>query len=132
MTETDTIKGHVLYVEDDDLLRKIIARSLRKAGYEVITCSCVTEARNALKAFQYDVVISDWLLGADGNGGEVYELCKQLQPKLAERFVFVSSDPPVLDEHVPWLEKPTTTSDISRVIDELITRRQSPVGGSIP
>jgi hypothetical protein len=91
----------------------------------------VTRARIALETFQFDVVVSDWDLGDGGNGGQVYELAKSMQPGLENRFLFVSGTQPDVADHVPWLEKPVWNSKILKTLDELLeSRRQIPVRGS--
>ena len=103
-------------------------------GYDVLGCTCVVQARNALQAIQFDVVVSDWDLGIGGIGGDVYELVKQLQPVLTSKFLFVSATQPRLDDYVPWLEKPVGTRKILDAIHDLIwparPRRQTQRVGS--
>jgi DNA-binding response OmpR family regulator len=122
---------HLLYVEDDDKVRGPVTRGLKIGGYEVTSVPDVTRARIALETFQFDVVVSDWDLGDGGNGGQVYELAKSMQPGLENRFLFVSGTQPDVADHVPWLEKPVWNSKILKTLDELLeSRRQIPVRGS--
>lgn len=63
------MNGHILLVEDDDKLRKMLARVLSRAGYEVTQ---VTSGEAAIDLLQpataseqkYDVVLTDIVLGS--------------------------------------------------------------------
>lgn len=125
------MKGHVLYVEDDQQVRSAVERCLRIAGYDVTACADVESADSLLHGFQFDAAISDWNLGAGGNGGQVYDLVKRHQPQLAQRFMFLSGDEPVTDDHVPWLEKPATNQEVLKALADLVKLgRQTSVRGS--
>jgi PAS domain S-box-containing protein len=79
----DTVKAasavgqgqHVLYVDDDELMRLMVERLLQRTGYRVTTC---LDARSALEAVradpaQFDLVISDYHM-PDTSGLELARL----------------------------------------------------------
>lgn len=71
-----SIKGPaILVVEDDPTQRALVADLLSAENYDVATAESLAEARQALEASQFDLVVSDWQLG-DGNGGELLEYAR--------------------------------------------------------
>ena len=54
MTETS-----ILFVDDEDVIRKSLARELREEHFTVTAVSSGSEAISALQAAQYDLVITD-------------------------------------------------------------------------
>lgn len=67
----------ILLVEDDEPLRKIMARALRARSYRVVEAGTVQEGLEALRATTPELVITDLNL-PDGNGVEVVRACKAL------------------------------------------------------
>lgn len=62
----------ILLVDDDDLIRTVVAERLRRKGYEVMAARTLTEARSALKGSFPDAALLDIRL-PDGNGTELLE-----------------------------------------------------------
>jgi ActR/RegA family two-component response regulator len=118
-------KGHILYVEDDKLVRDTLARALRRAGYYVFDCDTVELATAAARTIRFDAVICDWNVG-DDTGDKVYATVERIQPDLLRRFVFLSGAHPQVDVHAMWIEKPATPSWILRVVDGLVPGCQAP------
>lgn len=60
--------GHVLLVEDEDMVRAVAERALSRAGYEVTACSDGEEGLAAITAGgEFDLVVSDVVMpGMDG------------------------------------------------------------------
>jgi DNA-binding NtrC family response regulator len=71
----------VLVVDDEATLRKNIARSLRRAGFEVITAADGAGARQALGGSDVDVLCLDIYL-PDENGLELLESIRRTSPKI--------------------------------------------------
>ncbi len=63
---------NVLVVDDDTALREMMALTLKKEGYEVLTAGSAGEARSVLSRSAFDLVVSDIYLG-DGTGIELLE-----------------------------------------------------------
>lgn len=58
---------HILLVEDDEALRTLLTRVLRRAGYEVSEAHNGNEAERILLQESIDLVVSDMLMpGKDG------------------------------------------------------------------
>lgn len=58
----------VLLIEDEGLLRSLLASALESAGFEVHACATAAQAQAAVGAFDPDAVISDIDLGVGANG----------------------------------------------------------------
>jgi two-component system cell cycle response regulator CpdR len=57
----------ILLAEDDDSLRRFLAKALERAGYEVVSCPDGEAALAALDQGPYDLVLTDIVMpGADG------------------------------------------------------------------
>jgi two-component system response regulator RegA len=69
----------VLVVEDDDVYRAVLARSLVDAGFSVASAAGVSQARAHLQAATPDLALVDLRLG-DGDGIEVVRLAARLAP----------------------------------------------------
>ncbi|HTE56088.1 MAG TPA: response regulator [Kofleriaceae bacterium] len=69
--------SNILLVEDDEPLRKSMARALRARSYRVVEAGTVQEGVAALAASTHELVITDLNL-PDGNGVEVVRASKAL------------------------------------------------------
>jgi DNA-binding response OmpR family regulator len=75
---------NILAVEDDILARKIICRSLRRLGHEVIEAADGEEAWTQLQAGNVRVVVCDWMMPRlDG-----LELCRRIRARLGAEYVY--------------------------------------------
>ncbi|MDP2958276.1 MAG: sigma-54 dependent transcriptional regulator [Longimicrobiales bacterium] len=62
----------ILLVDDDDLIRTVVAERLKRRGYDVTASRSLTEARGVLKGTLPDMALLDIRL-PDGNGTELLE-----------------------------------------------------------
>jgi EAL domain-containing protein (putative c-di-GMP-specific phosphodiesterase class I)/CheY-like chemotaxis protein len=56
---TDTKRGTILVVDDEDALRRAFARTLEDAGFEVAQAGTGKEALKLLEATRFDTIVSD-------------------------------------------------------------------------
>lgn len=76
----------ILLAEDDDSLRRFLAKALEKAGYEVRSCADGEEAVEALDDGPFDLLLTDIVMpGMDGI--EVARLAAEREPKLRIMFI---------------------------------------------
>jgi two-component system, OmpR family, response regulator MprA len=75
LSDTDSIGGRVLVVEDDADIADVLRRSLRNEGYEVRTSADGVEALDIATGFVPDLVVLD--LGLPGLDG--IEVCRKLR-----------------------------------------------------
>jgi sigma-B regulation protein RsbU (phosphoserine phosphatase) len=75
---------NILAVEDDILARKIICRSLRRLGHEVIEAGDGEEAWARLQAGDVRVVVCDWMMPRlDG-----LDLCRRIRARMGAEYVY--------------------------------------------
>jgi DNA-binding response OmpR family regulator len=75
----------VLIVEDDELLRARLEALVESAGYGVIGVGSAAEAREALGALFFPMIIVDRMLG-DGDG---MHLCSELRQRSSDSHVYI-------------------------------------------
>jgi two-component system, cell cycle sensor histidine kinase and response regulator CckA len=106
---------NVLLVDDDDLVRPVIADSLREAGYEVVEAADAEEAISLVHALpQIDLVISDVVMpGMDGP--TMVAKLRRERPDLRVLFITGHSGQHSLTgERV--LRKPFTNGELTRAV----------------
>jgi PAS domain S-box-containing protein len=124
--------GTVLLVEDEEAVRKLVARVLKRAGYRVLEAEDPREAiqlasrhRGGLQALVTDVVMP-------GMGGtELARTLVAMHPRLKVLFMSGYTRSEVLPAEQlggdsAFLPKPMTPADLTRTLAELVGRR--PVG----
>jgi DNA-binding response OmpR family regulator len=75
----------VLIVEDDELLRLRLEALVESAGYGVVSVGSASEAREALSALFFPMIIVDRILG-DGDG---ITLCSELRKRATDSHVYI-------------------------------------------
>jgi DNA-binding response OmpR family regulator len=68
---------HILLVDDDDLLRGALHKTLVRAGYDVEDASGGTEALKAFRRHPHDLVITDIVM-VDGEGLDTIRALRKL------------------------------------------------------
>jgi signal transduction histidine kinase len=118
--------GHVLLVDDEELVRKCAARSLQSMGYRVTECA---DGQEAVEAFQqdqggFDLVILD-LIMPRVDGREALRRIRQIDPD--SRVMISSGYDPEQDEELRELSgscgvlhKPYQIEELSRKVAEHI------------
>ena len=76
MTDSDSLTGRVLVVEDDEEIADVLRRSLRQEGHEVRTAIDGEDALQAARDFSPDMVVLD--LGLPKIDG--VEVCRGCAP----------------------------------------------------
>ncbi len=76
---------NVLVADDDDLIRKILARWLTRAGYNVREAANGTEALQMVREEPPDIVITDWEMP----GVEGPQLCHEIRQLRLQHYVYL-------------------------------------------
>lgn len=76
----------LLVVEDDTAVGPLIVHYLEHAGYDVFLAREAEAAIAAAREHEYDLVISDLVL-ADGDGHEIVDAIRALQPRIKVLFM---------------------------------------------
>ena len=119
----------ILIVEDERSIRQALRFELEEQGYEVGDASDYSEAVSALRAFDYDLVISDIYLN---NGDGVQLIRTTYDEKKDVPFIGMSAFPTsdlaqkarlILKDR--FFEKPFLASAIKDKVDEVLNVRAS-------
>jgi CheY-like chemotaxis protein len=74
-------KATILLVDDDEVLRHMLADVLQEHGYDVTTAGSVPEALKLITAGSYDVLLSDLHMPGRGDGLTVVSAMRHANPK---------------------------------------------------
>ncbi|MFQ6046453.1 MAG: ATP-binding protein, partial [Gemmatimonadales bacterium] len=119
----------ILLVEDDDSVRLVAARVLRRQGYTVLEASNGEEAMSLLGEHQREVqlLLTDVVLPGAG-GRAVAEMAQAVQPGIKVLFATGYTDDAILrhrlrDQEVELLSKPFTLESLTRRVREALDAR---------
>lgn len=87
------IARHILVVEDEPLLRDLIARTLEIRGFIVTTAASAADAKRAVKTADPDAVLLDVQLGPGPNGFDLAEVIARQRPDIGIVFLTNLPDP---------------------------------------
>lgn len=115
--------SRILLAEDDETMRKFLARSLEKAGYQVVSVSQGTDALPLLAGGGFDLLLTDIVMpGMDGI--ELARRATKMHPDLLVMFITgfaavamdKSKERPA---HSKVLQKPFHLKDLVDEVDRL-------------
>jgi two-component system cell cycle sensor histidine kinase/response regulator CckA len=115
-------QAHVLVVEDEDDVRRIICRALEGQGHRVRPASTAAGALQAMEEEgAVDLVISDFVL-PDRRGGSLVDELRRRWPGVPVLLVsgYTASTTGTLPAGTPFLEKPFTPSELVARVAELL------------
>ncbi|WP_245313787.1 response regulator [Bradyrhizobium elkanii] len=107
----------VLLIEDDPLIRELIVKALREAGYHVIHVSTGEEALAWCKRHVADVLVT--MSGCPLDGWQIAERCREHDPELP--VIYATGFSPATPRPVPGsriVHKPFHPDEIIRMIRE--------------
>jgi DNA-binding NarL/FixJ family response regulator len=119
----------IVVVEDEALLRDLIAQSLESNGFSVATAANAADARRACAAFDPDAVVVDIELGLGPNGFDFVEALHKEAPDVAVVFLtnlpdsrFAGRDPKSLPKTVAYLRKSqlVNSDDLTRALEGVL------------
>lgn len=84
-------KAHILVVDDEDAIRKLISVILSRNGHIVETTGDAGEASAKLENLMYDAIILDIRMPGI-NGMELYSKITKKHPELENKIVFITGD----------------------------------------
>ncbi|MFQ5589441.1 MAG: response regulator [Nitrospiria bacterium] len=117
----------VLILEDEDILRKVLVRTLRNAGFQVIDAACIRDADTILSKERIDLIVSDIGL-PDGNGLDFF---REVHERFPEIFGIVMTAQNSRENQLAakkmgietFFTKPVCLKDLKDVIFRLDCRR---------
>ena len=116
----------MLVVEDEAVVRDIVARALTEKGYGVVVAASPGEAQEQFTAHQQEIrlLLTDVVLPG-ANGRELYEQCVKLKPSL--RVLYMSGyannaivHRGVLDAGTAFIRKPFTSAELLRKVRQVL------------
>ncbi|MCA9323172.1 MAG: response regulator, partial [Planctomycetes bacterium] len=123
---------NLLVVDDDPNLLETFSLVLSLDGHRTHTAASAQAALEAISSLDFDCVISDLRL-PDQSGVELYRGACELQPELAQRFVFATGDIQNADSRhfmdhcgLPCLIKPFEIEDLRQVLARVTSRAGGP------
>ena len=127
--EPDRGTETILLVEDEPPVREVARRALERAGYFVLTATGATDALRICDkpGLRIDLLLTDVVM-PQMNGRELAERVRRLRPATKILFMSGYTDDAilrhgVLDEGVPFLQKPITPASLSRKVRETLDGR---------
>jgi CheY-like chemotaxis protein len=114
----------ILLVEDEDVVRRLVATSLESFGYLVISAAAPTEALAAAELNDFDLLVTDVVM-PEMNGRELAAELAAQRPGL--RVLYTSGyashvllEDGVLSEATSFLQKPFALDDLARKVREVL------------
>src|SRR5256885_6614901 len=94
MSETDSIKGNVLVVDDEREHAQVMCEALTRQGHRCDVTYNLPEAKERLSSKSYDVIVTDMVMDSRHDGLEILDLSKNLEPRPPVILVTAHSDVP--------------------------------------
>lgn len=121
----------VLIIEDDPAIQRALARLLRRQFLvEDIWVSdnatlAIEYLKTGLHGRSFDLILSDWDLIGNKNGGDVLDWLELHASHLVKRFMFISGNPLAEQRNVRSLCKPCDSATLRAAIEALTTTSDS-------
>mgnify|MGYP000325938455 CR=1 FL=1 len=122
---TSAYERSIVLVEDDDLVRSLLASYLEAAGFRVSTATNAPDAKRVINAVDPDAVVLDINLGRGPSGLDIADLLAAKRQDIAVVFLTNLSDPrfanrdmKALHPHAAYLNK-TMLKDPKVLLDAL-------------
>ncbi|MFM1993138.1 MAG: hypothetical protein RL600_966 [Actinomycetota bacterium] len=116
---------HVVVVEDESLLRDLIAKTLETCGFQVTTAANAADAARVFKATDPDAVVLDVELGPGPNGFDFAESLQKTSPEVGIVFLtnlpdarFAGRETKDLPTNISYLRK-SQLIDSNELVDAL-------------
>jgi len=140
-TETQTSErersfqnGTVLVVDDDETIQKVVARSLRARGYQVVQANNLEDALELARRSKVQVLLTDVVMPGQ-SGPDVARALLEETPEMA--VVFMSGHAHDLLEHhgveagqVSFIQKPFLPDTLLRLLDDVMKGETKTIGVS--
>jgi CheY-like chemotaxis protein len=117
-----SIERRILVIDDDALVRRFIAESLRSLGYQVDDFDRGAAAIDFLRRTQVDLLVVDFAMPAM-NGAEVARTAQEIQPGLRVLIVSGYADSAALEAALGsarQLRKPFDLNELGRAVEEAL------------
>ncbi len=123
------IKGRLFLLDDDELISSMLARSLKKAGYEVQRETSTDDVINKIAAWYPDLILLDIHLDEDKSGLAILEELKR--EEIPGQVVMLTADDSAESAitamklgAADYLTKPFNMAEVKLVIDNIIEKER--------
>lgn len=119
---TECVGGHILAVEDDDLVRRSVEHQLRSLGYQVTVAANGREAMNLLQANKpFDLLFTDIVMAGGVSGYQLADAAREICPSLPILFTSGYTEHAKAQARsgtsdIPLLSKPYRKDDLAAKI----------------
>jgi DNA-binding NtrC family response regulator len=124
-----TIKGRLFLLDDDELISSMLARSLKKAGYEVQSETSTDDVINKIAAWYPDLILLDIHLDEDKSGLAILEELKR--EEIPGQVVMLTADDSAESAitamklgAADYLTKPFNMDEVKLVIGNIIEKER--------
>ena len=124
-----TVMHKLLYVDDEEMIGRVVARYFSRRGDQVFIAHSIAEATRILEVEDPSAVLIDVWLG-DESGFELLDWIEDRKPHLARNVTFVTGE--YVDEDAPprvWrtlgrpvIQKPFELASLARTLDDAGSR----------
>jgi len=121
--------GRILVVDANESVLESVVGLLRSSEYLVESANSLADARELFANGGFDLVIADWQLAAQENGGNALEVPDSGMPGLGPRILWMSSDAPDKEGKpgyakpgVGMLRKPFQAADLHAAVGARLPR----------
>lgn len=73
--------GRVLFVDDEETIRKVLPAMMARRGFEITVAATVGEAVGLIASTPFDVLLTDLNIGQPGDGFTVASAMRRIQPE---------------------------------------------------
>ena len=122
--EAATTAGRVLLVDDQPEIRRLLRRSLVRAGHSVVEAPDGRVAVELAQRLRFDVVISDVGM-PDMSGVELLHALRQLDPDLPVVLTSGWPEEPLSLDAFAYLEKPVAFETVCATAEEAVQLRRT-------
>ncbi len=122
--------GRILVVDDEEMVRRVIASGLSEAGYEVVEAGDIAEGLSRIDDPAIDLLLTDAVMP----GGELSDLLDAFVQKHPQKPIIICSgylheDVLPVDSHyreLPFLQKPMSLADLRARVHALMEGKSGP------
>lgn len=118
----------ILVVEDDERVRRVSVRRLKRLGYEVVETDSGPAAMEVIDSGQpIDLLFTDIVMGGGMTGVDLAREARNHRPELKILFTSGYAEPAVVEDglmttNAGWLGKPYSSNELQAKLRELLNR----------
>jgi DNA-binding response OmpR family regulator len=131
LSNSSSVRGKILSVEDEPSIRQVCHRTLTSQGYQVDFAVNGVVAESMLMKGDYDLILVD-VRTPVMDGKQLYRYIKKRYPELADRVIFTTGDVASDDTQSflewaarPFLLKPFSPDELRAMVRENLRRLQT-------